>query len=109
MSYIYLEALIEELENMDQDAIVRFGFGKPMSYRGYYDELAFEPVENAKISDMLDHARSALNETFEGYKGGEYTMTGDTNCYIAEYGCGGGDMIGPTLINYWKSTKEEKS
>lgn len=102
-SRIYLKTLIEQLEQLPQDKILPFGFGKPMSYRGYYEELAFEPIQEAKVSDMLDYAKSAMGATFTGYKGGEFTMGEMTDCYIAEYGCSG-DKIGPTLINMWRYT-----
>lgn len=99
--YIHLKEIIEFLETLNQDAIVPFGFGEPMSYRGYYSELAFEPKENAGIGDMLTHARNALGNTFTGYKGGDYTMTETTDCWIASWGCSGGDKIGPTLLQLW--------
>lgn len=101
MKHIHLNTLIEELEKLPSNGEVPFGFGKPDSYRGYYCELAFEPLENAIIGDMLDHARDALGKTFTGYKGGEYEMGEFTKCYIAEYGCSAGDKIGMTLINMW--------
>lgn len=98
-----LKYLIEWLEQQNPDAVVPHGFGQPRSYRGYYDQLAFEPLENARLGDMLNYARSALGTTFEGYKGGEYTMDEWTECWIAKYGFSGGDMIGPTLLNLWEA------
>lgn len=53
---------------------------------------------------MLEHAKSALGATFTGYKGGEYTMNEYTDCWIAEYGEGDGDKIGPTLMKMWAAT-----
>ena len=93
--------LIEELKKMDQDGIVPFGFGCPMSWRGDYSELAFEPIENAKISDMLRYAESAFGEEFNGYKGGVFKMHEHTLCYIAEYGTVGNSGIGKDLIGMW--------
>jgi hypothetical protein len=100
--YIYLKELIEWLEKQNPDLVVPHGFGKPMSYRGYYEQLAFEPLENARLGDMLEHAKSALGNTFEGYKGGDYTMTETTDCWIAEYGTSGGDKIGSTILRLWE-------
>ena len=80
--YIHLKELIEELEKMPKDGVVPFGFGKPMSYRGYYGDLAFEPVLNAKIGDMLEFAKSAMGKTFTGYKGGEFEMGEFTDCWV---------------------------
>ena len=98
-----LQDLIEFLESQPADKVVRFGFGSPMSYRGYYEDLAFDPAENVTIGSMLAHAKSALGQTFQGYKGGDYTMHEYTDCWIAEYGRSGGDKIGPTLMKYWAS------
>jgi len=39
-----LSDIIETLEKYDPATIVPLGFGEPHSYRGYYDQLAFEPV-----------------------------------------------------------------
>lgn len=103
MSGITLSDLIVELEKIDGNKIVKFGFGEPMSYRGYYEDLAFTPERDVKISDMLNYAKSALGKTFTGYKGGEYKMEDWTDCYIAEYGTSYGDMIGPTLMSYWQA------
>ena len=99
-----LKELIEQLSDMSPDATVPHGFGAPMSYRGYYDEVAFEPEENARIGDMLQHAKTALGATFTGYKGGEFTMHEDTPCWIAEYGQSSpnSDLIGPTLVRMWR-------
>lgn len=96
-----LGELIERLEKLDYSKPVKHGFGFPMSYRGYYDELAFSPEENTTIGEMLEHAKNALGATFEGYKGGDFTMDEFTPCWIAEYGnCG--DSISATLFAYWE-------
>ena len=34
------------------EAVLRYGFGHPHSYRGYYMDLAFEPVENVAVTDF---------------------------------------------------------
>ena len=99
-----LKDLIEWLEKQNPDAVVPYGFGEPMSYRGYYDDVAFAPVENARLGDMLEHAKSALGATFEGYKGGSFTMYGYTACWIAEYGDSDGDKIGKTMMHLWEVT-----
>lgn len=93
-----LGELIERLEGC-ADRKVRLGFGKPHSYRGYYEDLAFEPVRNTTVGAMLKAAKGALEKTFEGYKGGDFTMTKDTHCWIAEWG-GTGEPIGPLLLSF---------
>lgn len=99
-----LQDLTTWLETQNLDLIVPHGFGRPMSYRGYYDQLAFEPVEDARLGDMLQYARNALGATYTGYKGGDYTMDEFTDCWIAEYGTSQGDLIGPTLLKLWEAT-----
>lgn len=101
LQYVNLGNLIEALAAADPTRPVRWGFGRPMSYRGVYAELAFSPEENTTVGAMLMHARSALGQTFTGYKGGEFTMRSGVDCHIAEYGESGGDRIGPTLLRYW--------
>lgn len=96
-----LQDLIEWLEQQNPSAVVKHGFGEPMSYRGYYDELAFDPVEETTFGDMLRYAKSALGQTFTGYKGGDFKMEEYTPCWIAPYGRGGGDKIGPTMCKLW--------
>ncbi len=96
-----LKDLISWLESQNPEAVVPHGFGRPMSYRGYYAQVAFEPVENARIGDMLKHAKSALGATFTGYKGGEFTMHEYTDCWIADYGSSIADRIGPTMFKLW--------
>lgn len=96
-----LQDLIEWLEKQPPELRVPHGFGSPMSYRGYYDELAFEPKDDVSFGEMLTHAKAALGATFTGYKGGEYTMEGYTPCWIAEYGTSQGDRIGPTMLKLW--------
>lgn len=96
-----LKELIEWLEQQNSAAVVPHGFGEPMSYRGYYDELAFEPVEETTFGEMLRYAKSAHGAYFTGYKGGEYLMDDYTPCWIAHYGSGGGDKIGPTMCALW--------
>lgn len=95
-----LGQLIEALELADPSLVVPWGFNHPHSYRGHYDELAFEPASNVTVSAMLADARSALGTTYEGYKGGDYLMDEFTDCWIAEYGNGDGETIGRTLLRY---------
>lgn len=61
--------------------------GEFNSYRGYYDQLALgtgrEPVT---VEALLAMAGKAKGRVFQGYKGGDYTMTGNTPVWFAEYG-----------------------
>jgi len=76
------------------------GFENPHSYRGFYDQLAFEPLDNVEIGAMLTAARAALGSTYTGWKGGEYTMNAYTECHIAERGSMGIE-ISAALLDAW--------
>jgi hypothetical protein len=94
-----LGELIEALKQEDPARVIKLGFNEPHSYRGYYERLAFEPRENVSVGSMLEAARAALGSTYEGYKGGDYTMDEYTDCYLAHYGsCG--DEISGLLLRY---------
>lgn len=92
-----LGALIAFLETYEdsENTIFREGFANPCSYRGYYDQVAFEPATNVSVDSMLLHARSALNHTFTGYKGGQCKMLAGTLCWLAAWGCEGIPMMHP--------------
>lgn len=81
-----LGQLIATLEKMPQDRVVKHGFSTAMSFRGYYDQLAFEPADDVTIGSMLAEAKGALGRTFEGYKGGYFKMDEYTACWVPEYG-----------------------
>lgn len=75
----------------DADVIFDFyGFSPDglASYRGYYDHLAFGFTDDkaAKVSDILALAEDAMGKTFEGYKGGDFTMGADTPLWVGNYG-----------------------
>jgi len=95
-----LGELIAALEAADPRLVLPHGFHNPHSYRGYYEQLAFEPAQNVTVADMLNDARSALGTVYQGYKGGSYRMVDYTECWLAEHGCCSEDMLGPRLIGY---------
>lgn len=93
-----LGQLIERLKKEDPAKVVRHGFHNPHSYRGYYEDVAFEPAPNARVVDMLDSATSALGATFQGWKGGDFTMDEHTLVWLAfEGACG--ESIGGALLD----------
>ena len=103
-----LGELIAQLESVEPTRCLRLGFHRPHSYRGYYDELAFEPCADISVGEMLAAARSALGSTYQGYKGGDFTMGEYTEVWLAERGdCG--ETIGPILLGcLFKNVVEEK-
>ncbi len=94
-----LGELIAALEAADPRLVLPEGFSNPHSWRGDYSELAFEPAAYVTVDSMLDAARSALGTTYGGYKGGDYEMTADTDCWIAAWGSSvDSETIGPRLL-----------
>lgn len=81
----------------NQNAVVPMGFDNPHSYRGFYEDVAFEPAMNVTIGAMLTAAQEALGSTYQGYKGGDFTMTWDTSCWLAHEGCTG-ETLGPNFV-----------
>jgi hypothetical protein len=72
-----LNDLIEALEELPQDDIIRCG--ELVSWRGVYAELSLEPGGERVVSDVLDEARRVLGgETRQGWKGGDFTYKGWT-------------------------------
>lgn len=78
--------ILDEAQRKTPDRILEVGFGDPHSWRGSYHNLAFEPKENVSIDEMLSDAKSSLNNTFTGYKGGEYKMAEFTDVHLDYYG-----------------------
>lgn len=93
-----LEELITALEATDPNRIVARGFSNPHSYRGDYMDLAFEPATDIRVGEMLDAARSALGATFQGWKGGEFTMGGHSWCWLSQEGDASGETISALLV-----------
>lgn len=97
-----LKEIISALEAVpDKERIVKVGWKHPHSYRGYYEDLAFEKAEGVSLQSMLDCAKSALGQTFGGWKGGEYHMDEDVCVWLTEEeGSTGHDLIGPLLLAF---------
>jgi hypothetical protein len=96
---MFLKDLIKWLEKQPPNTKVPVGFGHPHSFRERYADLAFVPIENTTVGQMLVTAKTALGSTYSGWKGGEFTMYEYSQCWLAEEGCDG-EVIGPVLLNY---------
>lgn len=87
-----LGKLIDALESQEMAASVYFDFGglvplRCASYRGYYDHLALSfGTGRQNIADILTVLRAADGATFQGYKGGDYTMSRETPIWVAQPG-----------------------
>jgi len=89
--HLTLGKLISELAIADQDLPVRCENGcipgSLGSYRGYYDDLAFEPHGNpVTVCQFIKICTEALGKEYEGYKGGQYKMGKDTPLWLSSYG-----------------------
>ena len=84
--------LIDTLKLLPSDLNMKRPYGSPHSYRGYYQELALEPSEGCQtVGDLIDLLIGCLGKTYEGYKGGDFSMNDYSDVYIAYYGsCGAG-------------------
>ncbi len=93
-----LGGMIDALVKLPADMPIEYENGghpsEPHSYRGYYSDLSFETGDGfstvAQISAML---KSALGQTFEGYKGGDFTMGEDTPLWSSTYGTNSGKAL----------------
>lgn len=88
-----LGKMIQCLSDMPYETMVD-GFGNPHSYRGYYEDLAFKPVDN-KINcrDALAICQSAMGKVFIGYEGGEFMMGELTPVWLSNYGTTGRKIV----------------
>lgn len=77
-------ALLESLPPLAPVA----GLGEPMSYRGYYSDLALDAAADRRVDAavLLAEARGAMGAVFEGYKGGDFPMHADSPLWVSEYG-----------------------
>lgn len=82
-----LGKMVIELLQMPGDRDLQ-DLGAPMSYRGYYEDIAFEPTQRRTTASTLAKRlqQDCLYSTFTGYKGGEYRMHEGTPMWSAEYG-----------------------
>lgn len=97
--HLDLELLIAVLEAEDPEKVLKVGFHRPHSYRGDYMDLAFEIAADITVGAMLADARSALGTTYEGWKGGDYTMDDSTPVWLVQGRGDCGESIGAVLLH----------
>ncbi len=93
MRYLTLEDLKNKYMQMNSKTILPFGISEPFSWRGSYEEVAFAIVEDISVEDCLEHIDQALNNTFEGWKGGEFEYDLFTEVHFEEYAGGYSDGL----------------
>jgi hypothetical protein len=91
--HLTLGGLRGALRDLPDDAPVTVegggSIGREGSYRGFYADLAFRPVEAATVAEVRAACERAATSEYEGYKGGEYLYGDETPLWIADYGCCG--------------------
>lgn len=95
-----LEDVIARLERENPTRTVQVGFANPHSYRGYYEDLAFEITGPTSVGDMLAAARSALGATYQGWKGGDYEMSRYTEVWLVQEEGDCGETLGAVLLEH---------
>lgn len=83
---IQLGELIVRLETavaVNPEAVMSIGLGEAHSFRGDYSCVAFAYVGTGTVSEALESAKAAVGASFRGYKGGSFTMSEATYCYVA--------------------------
>lgn len=87
----------------EADVYYDFGYLYPTtidSWRGSYAELAldyegysYSQSKPMKASAFLQMLKEAVGKTFQGYKGGDFTMTINTPIWVANYSHSGNTAI----------------
>lgn len=62
-------------------------------HRAPPEAIVPSPKEYATVADVLADCESALGSCFEGYKGGDFWMTGATPLWVSGYGTASGDRL----------------
>lgn len=97
-SHLNLKRLIRLLEPLERTPVINLT--NPHSYRGYYDDLAFELGEGCMCSkDLLSLCKSLIGKKFEGYRGGTYKMKRGTLLWVANYGDCGKPLTSKMILN----------
>ena len=82
-----LKEFKQQIEQAEVGKTFDYGISEPFSWRGSYDEVAFEILEQPMTrEEILDNIEKAYTGTFYGYKGGEYTYQDYTPVNFEEGG-----------------------
>ena len=84
-----LHEIVQVLEREDPDLVLKKSFGKPHSYRGYYEQLGFEWIKPTTVKAHIKMLRKQVGKTYCGYKGGGFKMDWHTECNFAVMGSTG--------------------
>lgn len=74
------------------------GIINPHSYRGYYSDLAFEPVDHpTTVDEVLEAADRVLDTELDGWKGGDFLMHEGVPLWVAYEGKTGDAVMSVSL------------
>lgn len=99
-----LDDLRRALKKVNPDLRVEYAFGGLMptgfgSYRGDYGNLAlgFRELDGRTkamtVAELIEECEEADGQTYQGYKGGDFKMSGNTPVWVANYGDSTGTVI----------------
>lgn len=78
-----LKKFREHIESFPQGTLFNYGISSPFSWRGSYDEVAFDMLEQPMTrEEILAKIQLVYTETFKGYEGGEYTYCDFVNIHF---------------------------
>lgn len=73
------------IESFPEGKIFDYGISEPFSWRGSYDEVAFQIIQQPMERDeILAKINTAYKQVFQGYKGGDYTYNDYTYIHFEE-------------------------
>lgn len=94
-----LGQLINAVKGIDPDYTFDWGICNPHSYRGFYECVAFERRWSPQTAaEMLGVLTTTVGRTFQGWKGGDYTMDEGVRVYLANQGDTGQPIEGIGLV-----------
>jgi hypothetical protein len=96
------EKEVRKVLDLDEPAktgtVLKRGFHHPHSYRGYYDRLGVEWTGDITIGTMIYTLRGAIGETYQGWKGGDYTMDESTEVHACKERGYTGEPVTPWML-----------
>lgn len=80
-----IKELLEHIESFPNGHVFDYSLSNPFSWRSSYDEVAFSILDiKSTKEDVLAEINKVFNETFTGWKGGEYSYDNHTTVNFEE-------------------------